>query len=49
MKGAQLNDLIYSKNKEIHATDNNSPKKLLCVTWNNKMDTFIYDFANLIK
>ena len=46
---AQLNDLIYNENKEIHTTDNNTPKKVLGVTWNNKTDTLIYDFSDLIK
>ena len=30
--GAQLNDLIYNENKEIHTTDNSTPKKVLGVT-----------------
>ena len=46
---AQLNDLIYNENKEIHTTDNNTPKKVLGVTWNNKTDTLIYYFSDLIK
>ena len=27
----------------------NKPKKVLGMTWNNKMDTLIYDFSDLIK
>ena len=41
--------MIYNENKEIHTTDNNTPKKVLGVTWNNKTDTLIYDFSDLIK
>ena len=44
-----LVDLIYNENKEIHTTDNNTPKKVLGVTWNNKTDTLIYYFSDLIK
>ena len=40
--------MIYNENKEIHTTDNNTPKKVLGVTWNNKTDTLIYDFSDLI-
>ena len=46
---AQLNDLIYNGNKEIHTIDNNTPKKVLSVTWDNKTGTLIYDFSDLIK
>ena len=41
--------MIYNENKEIHTTDNNKPKKVLDVTWNNKTDTLIYNFLDLIK
>ena len=41
--------MIYNENKEIHTTDNNKPKKVLDVTWNNKTDTLIYKFLDLIK
>ena len=46
---AQLNDLIYNEIKEIHATDNNTPKKVLSVARNNKTGTLIYDILDLIK
>ena len=46
---AQLNDLIYNEIKEIHATDNNTPKKVLGVARNNKTGTLIYDILDLIK
>ena len=32
----------------MHATDNNT-KNVLGVAWNNKSDTLIYDFSDLIK
>ena len=41
--------MICNENKEIHATDNNTSKKVLGVTWNNKADTLISDFLDLIK
>ena len=41
--------MIYNENKEIHTTDNSTPKKVLGVTWNNKTDTLIYGFSDLIK
>ena len=46
---AKLNDLIYNENKEIHAANNNTPKKVLGVAWNNKADTLICGFSDLIK
>ena len=46
---AQLNDLIYNENKEIHTSYNNTPEKVLSMTWNNKRDTLIYDFSDLVK
>ena len=47
---AQLNDLIFiMKLKKYVITDNNAPKEVLGVTWNNKTDTLIYDFLDLIK
>ena len=46
---AQLNDLIYNEIKEIYATDNNTPKKVLGVARNNKTGTLIYDILDLIK
>ena len=41
--------MICNENKEIHTTDNNTSKKVLGVTWNNKADTLISDFLDLIK
>ena len=41
--------MICNENKEIHTTDNNTSKKVLGVTWNNKVDTLISDFLDLIK
>ena len=41
--------MICNENKEIHTTDNNTSKKVLGVTWNNKADTLISDFSDLIK
>ena len=41
--------MIYNENKEIHTTDNSTPKKVLGVTWNNKTDTLIHGFSDLIK
>ena len=41
--------MICNENKEIHTTDNNTSKKVLGVTWDNKADTLISDFLDLIK
>ena len=43
-------DCLYKKRcKEIHTTDENTPKKVSGVTWTNKTDTLIYDFSDSIK
>ena len=44
---AELSNLIYNENKEIHTTDNNTPKKVLGVTWSNRTHTLIYNFSDL--
>ena len=43
---AQLTDLSYSGNKELHATDSNTPEKVLGLALNSKTDTLIYDFSD---